>query len=116
VTGFLVLIGAAAAGEPARTKEAAILKTIGATRGRILRSFALRSVLLGLAAGIVALIAGILGGWAVTVFVMEGDYQIIWGNAALIIGGGAIASLLAGLAFAIRPLSAKPSQVLRASG
>ncbi len=115
VTGFLVLIGAAAAGEPARTKEAAILKTIGATRGRILRSFALRSILLGLAAGIVALIAGILGGWAVTVFVMEGDYQIIWGNAALIIGGGAIASLLAGLAFAIRPLSAKPSQVLRAS-
>ncbi|MCC5973616.1 MAG: FtsX-like permease family protein, partial [Rubellimicrobium sp.] len=52
VTGFLVLIGAAAAGERARTYEAAVLKTLGATRGRILLSFGLRSALLGGAAGL----------------------------------------------------------------
>lgn len=114
VTGFLVLIGAAAAGERARTFEAAVLKTLGATRARILFSFALRAAILGLAAGIVALIAGILGGWAVTTFVMEGDYQMIWTNALLIIGGGVMASLVAGLAFAFRPLNASPAQVLRA--
>ena len=114
VTGFLVLIGAAAAGERARTFEAAVLKTLGATRARILFSFALRAAILGLAAGIVALIAGILGGWAVTTFVMEGDYQVIWTNALLIIGGGVMASLVAGLAFAFRPLNASPAQVLRA--
>jgi len=34
-TGFLVLIGAAAAGERARTFEAAVLKTLGASRARI---------------------------------------------------------------------------------
>lgn len=113
-TGFLVLIGAAAAGERARTFEAAVLKTLGATRARILFSFALRAAILGLAAGIVALIAGILGGWAVTTFVMEGDYQVIWTNALLIIGGGVMASLVAGLAFAFRPLNASPAQVLRA--
>ena len=55
VTGLLVLIGAATAGERARSFESAVLKTLGATRGRILASFALRSALLGLAAGIVAL-------------------------------------------------------------
>lgn len=114
VTGFLVLIGAAAAGERTRTYEAAILKTLGATRARILYSFALRAALLGLAAGIVALAAGILGGWAVTTFIMEGDYIVIWSNALMIIGGGAAASLIAGLAFAIRPLAAKPARVLRA--
>ena len=114
VTGFLVLIGAAAAGERTRTYEAAVLKTLGATRGRIMLSFALRAALLGLAAGIVALAAGILGGWAVTVYIMEGDYYVIWTNALLIIGGGVFASLLAGLAFAIRPLAAKPAQILRA--
>lgn len=114
VTGFLVLIGAAAAGERTRTYEAAVLKTLGATRGYIMVSFALRAALLGLAAGIVALAAGILGGWAVTVFVMEGDYHVIWTNALLIIGGGVLASLVAGLAFAIRPLAAKPAQILRA--
>lgn len=114
VTGFLVLIGAAAAGERTRTYEAAVLKTLGASRGRILSSFALRAALLGFAAGIVALAAGILGGWAVTTFIMEGDYSIIWANALSIIVGGAVASLVAGLAFAIRPLAAKPARVLRA--
>ena len=114
LTGFLVLIGAAAAGERARTFEAAVLKTIGATRQRIMISFALRSALLGLAAGIVALAAGILGGWAVQTFIMENDYRIIWSNAFRIIGGGVFVSLMAGLAFAARPLAARPAQVLRA--
>ena len=114
LTGFLVLIGAAAAGEPARTYESAVLKTLGATRGRILLSFALRSALLGLAAGIVALAAGIGGGWAVATFIMEDDFTVIWTNAAAIIAGGIAATLLAGLAFALRPLAARPAQVLRA--
>lgn len=114
VTGFLVLIGAAAAGERARTFESAVLKTLGAPRSRIITSFALRAAILGLGAGIVALGAGILGGWAVSVFIMETDYIVIWSNALIIIGGGVLASLLAGLAFAWRPLSAKPAQVLRA--
>jgi putative ABC transport system permease protein len=114
LTGFLVLIGAAAAGTRARTYEAAILKTLGATRARILWSFALRAALLGLAAGVVALTAGLLGGWAVQVFIMESDFQIIWANALAIIAGGIIATLAAGLAFAWPPLTAKPAQVLRA--
>ncbi len=114
VTGFLVLIGAAAAGERARTYEAAVLKTLGAPRGRIFRSFALRAALLGLAAGAVALGAGILGGWAVSTFVMETSYSVVWSNAFTIIGGGIAASMTAGLLFAIRPLAAKPAQVLRA--
>ena len=114
VTGFLVLIGAAAAGERARTFEAAVLKTVGASRSRIMTSCALRAALLGRAAGVVALGAGILGGWAVSTYIMETDFTIIWSNALLIVGGGVMASLLAGLAFAWRPLSAKPAQVLRA--
>jgi putative ABC transport system permease protein len=114
LTGFLVLIGAAAAGVRARTYEAAVLKTLGATRARILGSFALRAALLGLAAGIVALTAGILGGWAVQTFIMDSDFQVIWGNALTIVGAGIAATLVAGLMFALRPLAAKPAQVLRA--
>ncbi len=114
ITGFLVLIGAAAAGERARTFESAVLKTLGASRRRIMISFALRAALVGLAAGTVALGAGILGGWAVATYIMETGYTVIWSNALAIIGGGVMASLLAGLAFAWRPLAAKPAQVLRA--
>jgi putative ABC transport system permease protein len=114
LTGFLVLIGAAAAGERARTYEAAVLKTLGASRSRILRSFALRAALLGAAAGIVALIAGIGGGWAVSHFVMQTSFVIVWPSAIAIIIGGIMATLLSGLAFAWRPLAARPAQVLRA--
>jgi putative ABC transport system permease protein len=114
LTGFLVLIGAAAAGERARTYESAILKTLGASRGRILWSFALRASLLGTAAGLVALVAGLTGGWAVSTFVMTTDFNVIWPSAIGIVAGGLIATLLTGLAFALGPLAAKPAQVLRA--
>ncbi|MEC7792374.1 MAG: FtsX-like permease family protein [Pseudomonadota bacterium] len=115
LTGFLVLVGAALSGERDRVYEAAILKTMGASRARILHSLALRSALLGAGAGAVALTAGIAGGWAVCTFVMETDYAIIWGNAFAIVLGGLLANLLAGLAFAWRPLAARPARVLRAA-
>jgi putative ABC transport system permease protein len=114
LTGFLVLIGAAAAGERARTYEAAVLKTLGASRGRILRSFALRAALLGAAAGVVAIGAGIAGGWAVSHYVMQTGFTVIWPSAIAIVLGGVLATLLSGLAFAWRPLAARPAQVLRA--
>jgi len=113
LTGFLVLIGAAAAGMQARTYEAAVLKTLGATRARILLSFATRAALLGLGAGAVALAAGITGGWAVSNFVMDTDFTVIWPSAIAIILGGVGATLLAGLAFAWGPLAARPAHILR---
>jgi len=114
VTGFLVLIGAAAAGVGARTYEAAVLKTLGASRRRILLSFALRSALLGAAAGLVALGAGIAGSWAVTRQVLETDFTVIWPAALAIVLGGVLTTLAAGLLFAWRPLAARPARVLRA--
>ncbi|PJF09577.1 ABC transporter permease [Pseudorhodobacter sp. MZDSW-24AT] len=113
LTGFVVLIGAAAAGERARVYEAAVLKTLGATRGRILASFALRAGLMGAAAGGVAIVAGGLAGWAVMHFVMDSSYRFEPVSALAIVIGGVLATLAAGLAFALRPLSARPAQVLR---
>ena len=113
-TGFMVLIGAAAAGERARTYEAAVLKTLGATRARILFSFALRAALQGAAAGLVAVGAGALAGWAVMRFVMDTGYAFNAGSALVIVTGGAAASLVAGLGFAWRPLAARPARILRA--
>lgn len=113
-TGFLVLIGAAAAGEGARAWEAAILKTLGADRRLILRSFATRAALLGLAAGVVALAAGLLGAWAVMTLVMDAEFEVVWSNAAGVILGGTGATLATGLLFALRPLAVRPARVLRA--
>lgn len=114
VTGAVVLIGAAAAGERARTYEAAILKTVGAGRRRILTSFALRSALLGAAAGVVAVAAGGGAGWAVSRFVMETEFRFAPLSALAIVVGGVLLTLAAGLVFAWRPLAARPASILRA--
>ncbi len=112
LTGFMVLIGAAATGAQARAYEAAILKTLGATRGLVLVSFAWRAALLGGAAGLVAIGAGGVAGWAVTHFVMEQDFSFEPVSAIAIVSGGIIVTILAGLGFAWRPLSQRPAQVL----
>ena len=113
ITGFLVLIGAAAAGVDARTFEAAVLKTLGASKGVILQSFALRAGLLGAAAGTIALVAGLTFAWAVSTFVMETSFAIVWGNALAIIIGGVAATMLAFLGYAWGPLKARPAGILR---
>ena len=114
LTGLVVLVGAAAAGVRRRVFESAVLKTLGAGRGRILASFALRASLIGIAAGGVAILAGGVAGWAVMVLVMDGSFRFEPVSALAIVAGGALASLLAGLAFALGPLSARPARVLRA--
>ncbi|MBW6507738.1 MAG: ABC transporter permease [Rhodobacteraceae bacterium] len=113
-TGFVVLIGAAAAGERARAWEAAVLKVLGASRGTILASFALRAALMGAAAGLLAIGFGAAAGWAVLTFVMESEYHFAPVPALVIVLGGLAATLAAGLLFALRPLAARPAQVLRA--
>ena len=112
-TGFVVLIGAAAAGEPARVYEAAVLKVLGASRTRILAGFLLRAGLMGAAAGVVAIIVGITSGWAVMVLVMEADYHFEPISALLIVTGGIVATLMAQALFLLRPLAVSPARVLR---
>ncbi|OYU38524.1 MAG: drug:proton antiporter [Pseudorhodobacter sp. PARRP1] len=114
LTGFVVLIGAAASGERARVYEAAVLKVLGASRGRILLSFALRAALMGAAAGVVAILAGGIAGWAVMRLVMESPYAFEPVSAFGIVLGGIAATLLASLIFVLRPLRRRPAQVLRA--
>lgn len=87
-TGFVVLIGAAAAGERARVFKASVLRTLGATRGQVLASFALRSALTGAAAGLFAVLVAGLAAWAILTQVMELDYRFAAGSAILIVTGG----------------------------
>lgn len=113
ITGLVVLVGAAAAGERRRSYEAAILKTLGASRARILASFALRAGLVGAAAGVVAVGFGAAASWGVITFVMKSDFTFDAPSAIAVVIGGAAASLIAGLVFAWRPLSQRPATVLR---
>ena len=114
ITGLVVLAGAAAAGQQARIYEASIMKTLGATRASLLRALTLRAGLLGLSASLVALGAGCVAAWAVTVFALESPFTLDFGVAAIIVSAGLGVTLLSGAIFAYGPLSARPARVLRA--
>ena len=114
LTGALVLVGAAAADERARTYEGAILKTLGARRGSILLNFSLRSVIMGAVAGLVATTSGGLAAWAVLTFVMEADFTFEPVSALFIVAAGIALTVGAGAIFSRRALAARPAQTLRA--
>ena len=112
--GFLVLLGSAASGQSARSYDAAILKTLGATRKDLIISYIIRFSLIGATAGFVAIFFAVGGAWCITSLVLELPFKIIWDTALMIIIGGLIANLLAGLYFATQALKIKPANFLRA--
>jgi len=89
------------------------LKTLGATRLRILWSFALRSIYMGVAAGCVAIFAGGVGGWEVTHFVMDTSFAFDWRASIIIVLGGIGVTLSTSLWFSWRAMLVKPAGVLR---
>ncbi|MEM7189707.1 MAG: FtsX-like permease family protein [Pseudomonadota bacterium] len=113
LTGLAVLIGTAAAGEERRRAEAAILKVLGASRGAILASFALRAALTGLLAALIALLWGTVSASSVITYVFETAYILPLLDTLAILFGGMAISLIAGLAFAWGPLRQRPAGVLR---
>lgn len=113
LTGAIVLVGTAATGDADRRREAAILRSLGASRGQIRASFALRAALTGAAAGAVASLFGALAGWAVMRFVLDAAYRFEPLPALATVAGGTFAVLIAGLVFAEPALGAPPARVLR---
>lgn len=112
-TGLAVLVGAAGTAAERQTAEAAILKVLGAPRGRILGSFGLRAGLVGLLAGAVALAWGMAAAWAATRFVLEASFAPAPGAALTVVAAGVALNLAAGLGFALGPLGRRPAGVLR---
>ena len=113
VTGFLVLLGSAASGQSARSYDAAILKTLGATQKELIISYIIRFSFIGATAGCVAIFFAICGAWGITTYVLELPFQIIWLTVFLVITGGLVANLLAGLYFAMKSLKVSPAKFLR---
>lgn len=112
--GLFVLIGVVASGGHERRREAAVARSLGASRALMLRSFALRITLLGLASALIAIVAGMLGGWGVSRMMMDLAFRPIWSSAVLIVAGGVVVSALIGLILALPPLAARPAPLLRA--
>ena len=70
ISAMLVLGGALAAGHRHRVYDAVILKTLGATRARLLGAYALEYMLIGLATAVFGVIAGSVAAWLIVTRLM----------------------------------------------
>ena len=113
VAGVCVLAGAVAASRSERTREGALLKVLGATRGQILRVLVAEYLSLGLIATLVGSLLSIAGGWAVTRFVFDTRFVLPAGPLALLTITVAALSVGTGLAGSLGQLSQPPLALLR---
>ncbi len=113
IAAALVLAGALAASHHNRVYDAIILRTLGATRGRLISAYALEYALLGLATGVFGVLAGSVAAWFVVTKIM--NLSFVW--LPLPAMAAALAALAVtvvfGLAGTFTALGQKPASVLR---
>ena len=113
VAAALVLGGALAASQRFRIYDAVVLKTLGATRGRLIAAYALEYVLIGLAAVVFAVAAGSLAAALVVIRVMEVPFVFVAAQAVGAAGAALAITVALGLAGTLAALNRKPAEVLR---
>jgi putative ABC transport system permease protein len=113
LASVLVLGGAFAALRRRRIHDVVILKTLGATRGRLIAAFSLEFLLLGVAAGIFGLAAGTAAAWFVVAKIMELDFAMAIPQLLAAFGLALLLTLGIGLAGTWRVLGQKAAPVLR---
>jgi putative ABC transport system permease protein len=114
LAGLLVLAGAIAAGAPARAKEAATLKVLGAARWQILAAYVIEYGAVGAAAGFAGVALGYGAAWPVVVKVFEASWSVDWAGVAALIAAAAALTGLGGLLAALHALAQRPAPMLRA--
>jgi putative ABC transport system permease protein len=113
ISAILVLGGALAAGHRHRVYDAVILKTLGATRGRLLGAYALEYLLIGLATAVFGVVAGSGAAWLIVTRLMTLSFTWQIGSAALVVMAALLVTVGLGLAGTLLALNQKPASVLR---
>ncbi len=113
LAAMLVLGGAFAAGRRRRTEDAVILKTLGATRRRLIAAFSLEFLLLGAATAVFGLVAGSLAAWFVLRTIMDVPFAFLPGPALGAALAAPVLTLIFGLAGTWRVLGQKAAPHLR---
>ena len=113
LAAVLVLGGALAAGRRNRVYDAVILKTLGATRNRLLGAYALEYLVLGVATAVFGVAAGSVAAWLVVTKVMNLSFVWLPGSAAAAAIGALIVTVALGLSGTFSALGQKPAPVLR---
>lgn len=112
-TGVVVLIGALATSRFQRVREAALLKTLGATRRQVVLVMVVEYAALGALSAIVAMGLASVAGWALAKWVFEVPFVTPWGGFGLLALLMVVITILTGLWSSLDVFRRPPLEVLR---
>jgi putative ABC transport system permease protein len=113
IAAILVLGGALAAGHRHRVYDAVILKTLGATRTRLIGAYTLEYLMIGFATAVFGVAAGSIAAWQIVTRLM--NLTFVWqaGSATIVVCAALMVTIGLGLAGTLLALHQKPAAVLR---
>jgi putative ABC transport system permease protein len=111
--GVVILASSIAGTKYRRIREVVVLKTLGATRGRIATIFSIEFAVLGLVAGVVGIGFACLNVWVLSHRVFNVAFQMQWAWCAAGLLGTAALTVVTGWTASHRILGQKPLEVLR---
>ncbi len=112
LAGLMILASSIAGTRFRRMQEAVVLKALGATRMRIVRTYSVEFAVLGVLAGAVGVVfANLLA--RVLLRRMEIGFHVAWGAAAAALAGTAVLATATGWIAGYRILGLRPLEVLR---
>jgi putative ABC transport system permease protein len=113
IAAALVLGGALAAGHRHRVYDAVILKTLGATRARLVGAYAIEYLLLGSATALFGVLSGSLAAWLIVSQLMHLGFAWLPLPALAAAAGAVTVTVVLGLIGTFSALGQKPASVLR---
>ena len=116
LTGLCILISAVAAAQLQRAREAALLKTLGASRAWVITAFACEHALRGAAAGAIGAVFAYALATGFTRELLELQAWPSLGLCAFAVLATALLSIVGGLLASLPALAARPLRVLRGRG
>ena len=113
LTGLVVLVGAIATSRFQRVREAALLRTLGASRRQLVTVALVEYAALGVVAGLAALLLGGSAAWSLSHWIFQVPFSVPVGSAVTLVIATAVVTMLVGLWTALDVARQTPLGVLR---
>lgn len=112
-TGTIVLIGAVATTRFQRIREGVLLRTLGATRGQVLRVVFTEYLTLGVLSSAMAVVLASVATWAITRWMFESSFSLPLPALVGLAGAVVVLTLLVGFWNSLEVVNRTPLEVLR---
>jgi putative ABC transport system permease protein len=114
LTGLLVLVSALVTGRYQRVRESVLLRTLGASRGQILKILVVEYFALGFLAALTGILLAILAAWALAAFVFKVSFAVAVLPLLIALLGVPAITVVTGLLISRGILNHPPLAILRA--